>query len=113
MDPPRTERFRLFRCETSRDHDTARVRPIGDLDLGTVPVLSAEVEGLRADGMRRLILDLSDLAFMDSSGLRWILECDAESRQDGFSLAVVPGPPEVQPVFELTQTHSRLSFIDP
>jgi anti-anti-sigma factor len=102
-----------FRCEISREADAARIRPRGELDLNTAPRLGAALDALRAEGFRRLILDLSELDFMDSSGLRCILEYDAEGRQDGFSLALVPGSPTIQHVFEVTQTLSLLSFIDP
>jgi anti-sigma B factor antagonist len=102
-----------FRCDISREHDTARVRPRGELDIDTAPLLGVEFDELRAEGFRRLILDLRALDFMDSSGLRWILEYDAEGREAGFSLAVIQGSPTIRRVFELTQTISRLSFIDP
>jgi anti-sigma B factor antagonist len=109
----RTDHVEPFRCEISRERDTARIRPLGELDIDTAPLLGAELDVLRAEGFRRLILDLRALDFLDSSGLRCILEYDAEGRQDGFSLALVQGSPTVQRVFELTQTLSRLSFIDP
>jgi anti-sigma B factor antagonist len=60
-----------------------------------------------------LILDLSGLEFMDSTGLRCILTCDAEARRDPFTIALIPGPPAVQRVFELTNTRTHLPFIDP
>jgi anti-anti-sigma factor len=113
MQRPPSEPVEPFRCDISREHDAARIRPVGDLDLDTAPRLIAGLDALRAEGFRRLILDLRDLSFMDSSGLRCILEYHAEGRRDGFSLALVPGSPRVQRVFELTQTLSRLSFIDP
>ena len=112
MHSPPTEGVALFHCDTSRDHDTARVQALGELDLETVPSLQAEVDALRAVGVRRIILDLSDLDFIDSTGLRCILQYDAEARQDGFRLDLVPGSPAIQRVFELTDTLSRLSFID-
>ena len=113
MQPPPSRRADPLRCDVRRDDDAARVRLLGDLDVATASILSAEIDRLRAGGVRRMILDLSNLGFMDSSGLRCILEYDAEARQDGFSLDLVPAPPVVQRVFELTRTHSRLSFIEP
>jgi anti-anti-sigma factor len=74
-------------------------------------LLEAQIGELRAAGFRRLILDLSQLDFMDSTGLRLILRWDAEARQDGFSIGLVPGPPAVQRVFELTGTANALPFI--
>jgi anti-anti-sigma factor len=102
-----------LRCDVSRERDTASVRTVGELDIATVPVLSAQVAALREADCRRVIVDLSDLAFIDSSGLRFLLECSAEARQDGFTLAVLPGPPAVQRLFALTDTTDDLPFIDP
>ena len=78
-----------------------------------MPLLQAEPAALRHAGGRHLILDLSRLEFIDSTGLRCILECDAEARRDGFTIALIPGPPAVQRVFELTDTRAHLPFIDP
>jgi len=99
-------------CEIVRDGHAVSVRVSGELDLATVPILEAELAALRQAGFRRLILDLSELGFMDSTGLRCILARDAEARQDGFSFALVAGPRAVQRVFELTGTAARLTFVD-
>jgi anti-anti-sigma factor len=101
-----------FRCDVSPEREAVRVRALGALDLATVPILEAEVAQLRDAGFRRLVLDLSGLGFMDSSGLRFIIELDADARRDGFSIALVAGPPAVQRVFELTGTTAQLPFID-
>ena len=101
-----------FDCEIVRERDAGRIRISGALDLATVPILEAELTALRQAGVRRLILDLRGLGFMDSTGLRCILVRDAEARQDGFSFALVAGPRAVQRVFELTGTAARLTFID-
>jgi anti-anti-sigma factor len=102
-----------FRCETSHDHDSARILASGELDVATVPILSAEIDAVRKAGFRHLILDLSTLDFIDSTGLRLILDCDCEARRDGFTIALIPGPPAVERVFELTNTRAHLPFIDP
>jgi anti-sigma B factor antagonist len=107
-----TQEFESFRCDVSRERDTAQVRPIGELDLATVPMLSAQVAELLKADCRYLIFDLSELEFIDSSGLRFLLECYAESRNDGFAMALRPGPPAVQQVFELTDTRRHLPFLD-
>jgi anti-anti-sigma factor len=56
---------------------------------------------------------LSRLEFIDSTGLRCILECEAEARRDGFTIALIPGPQAVERVFKLTNTRAHLPFIDP
>jgi anti-sigma B factor antagonist len=104
-EPATGQCFRAFRLPA------ARVRPMGELDLATVPVLVAELAGLRHAGVRVVILDLSALDFIDSSGLRCILEYDAEARRNGCSIALVRGPDAVQRVFRITDTEARLPFI--
>ena len=101
-----------FGCEITREQDSATVRAVGALDLATVPILETHVAELRTAGVRRMILDLRGLYFMDSSGLRCILDCDAQARQDGFTIALIQGPRAVQRVFELTGTTAQLPFID-
>jgi anti-anti-sigma factor len=115
--PPPLDRWptdaEQLRCEVSRAGDVAELRLFGALDLATVPTVDARIAELREAGMRRVLLDLSSLEFMDSSGLRCILRLDGEARQDGFSLSLVPGPAAVQRVFEITRTTERLPFISP
>ncbi len=53
------------------DPRTVRVRVAGELDLATSAALERELDGLVADGSRTsIVLDLRDLAFLDSTGLR-------------------------------------------
>lgn len=61
---------------------------------------------------RRIVLDLSNLDFIDSSGIRLILAADARSRMDGDRLRLVRGRQSVHRVFELTGVAERLRFVD-
>jgi anti-sigma B factor antagonist len=99
-------------CEITRERETASIRALGSLDVATVPILEAHIADLLTDGVRRVILDLSGLYFMDSTGLRCILDCDTQARQNGFSITLIPGPPAVQRVFDVTGTRTQLPFID-
>jgi anti-sigma B factor antagonist len=102
-----------FRCKVSRADATARVRVLGDLDMAGAPVLEAEITALCTAGTRSIVLDLTGLRFIDSTGLRCILECVATSERHGFSIALIPGPHAVHRVFELTNTHAFLPFVAP
>jgi anti-anti-sigma factor len=50
------------------------------------------------------------LTFIDSTGLRLVLEWDSVARRDGLRLRLRPGPPAVQRVFEVTGVIERLPF---
>jgi anti-anti-sigma factor len=96
-----------------RDGQGARVRAIGELDTAAVPALAKEIAQVRDAGYRHVVIDLSELSFLDSSGLRFLLDCYTKSRQDGHTIALLPGPPSVQRVFELTRTTEHLPFMQP
>jgi len=89
-----------------------RVSPVGELDLATVPTLDACLVELREAGFRELIVDLGRLEFIDSTGLRLLLQYDAEARQDGFHFCLTRGPRAVQRVFELSGADGLLTFTD-
>lgn len=92
------------------DGASARVTLRGELDLANVD--AAEEALLAAEQINRdvVLLDLSALTFIDSSGLRFVLRADRRSRENGRRLRLVPGPPEVQRVFRLTGMEERLPF---
>lgn len=82
----------------------------GELDLPVVPLIrGALARALREPG-ERLIIDLSALTFIDSSGLYVLLHADKGCRDAGRMLTIRPGPPNVQKVFELTNTIDCLPF---
>ena len=99
-----------FRCEVVPEEDGVRVRAFGSLDMATTPELDAKLTELCAANHRVLIVDLGTLDFMDSSGLRLLLSWNTYARRDGLSVELVPGPPTVQRVFEVTGTRGVFTF---
>jgi anti-anti-sigma factor len=75
-------------------------------------VIDTHLSELTASGFKQVTLDLRAVSFLDSTGLRVILEWDARSRADGFAFSLVAGPPAVQRLFDLTDTTTRLAFVD-
>jgi anti-anti-sigma factor len=57
-----------------------------------------------------VILDLSELTFIDSSGLHVIVTAHARLADAGRRLTLVPGCHQVQRIFELTGIEDRLEF---
>src|SRR3954465_5642370 len=87
------------------------VRPLGELDLGTVAGLGA-AGAARPDTCPRLVLDLSGLTFFDTSGMRLVVETLQDAERSGISLALVRGTEDVQRLFALAGMHDRLPFVD-
>jgi anti-anti-sigma factor len=87
-----------------------RVRLTGELDLATAGQAEAAVAEARSHGAGPLELDLSELTFVDSSGLRLIMQIDSACRADGCALSIVPGPRGVQRVFDVAGVLGILPF---
>ncbi len=87
---------------------TVVVTPSGELDLSTEPVLRSVIEGLGA--YDALVLDLSELGFVDSTGLSLAIREHLRASLEGFRLVLVHGPEDVQRVFALTGLDSFLPF---
>jgi anti-sigma B factor antagonist len=99
--------------ETTRDGTVAVIAATGELDLSGAAALEAEIESLTADpGIGTVVLDLSGLEFMDSSGLRTIVLADMRAREAGRRFALVRGPETVHRVYEITRMSDRLDFVD-
>ena len=88
------------------------VEAIGELDLHSADVLEREVAGLRADGHDRVVVDLRGVEFIDSTGLRLLIGLHRSAQREGRSLSLIPGPPPVQRIFELTATHALFHWRD-
>jgi anti-anti-sigma factor len=97
---------------THPDSEVAIVTPRGELDLSGAAVLEPELERLVDEpGLTTLVLDLSRLDFMDSSGLRLVVVASTRAREAGRRFVLVRGDEQVHRVFEITRMAERLEFI--
>jgi anti-sigma B factor antagonist len=111
-EPVSNEELEPFRIEVEPSRDVVRVVPVGELDLASTDKLRQEIDRLHEAGFNHLVLDLRRLRFMDSTGLKLVLEVDAGSRADGWDFSLVRGPEPVQRLFEVTNLTHRLTFVD-
>ncbi len=82
------------------------LRPSGELDIGTAPKLERALLEDRVAG-DRIVLDLADLEFIDSTGLRVIVQAAAAAEQGRWELRLRHGPPAVRRVFEISGVARR------
>lgn len=97
---------------SERNDDGQVIALAGELDLDGAGRVCEALQRAEAAKVRRIVLDLSALEFIDSNGIRLILEADARARTDGGRLELIRGPRPVHRVFELTGTSERLPFVD-
>jgi anti-sigma B factor antagonist len=95
---------------SEREGDTYVIALTGELDLATADAFERVLLRAEATDARSIVVDLSGLSFMDSTGIRLMLSADARSRADGHRLTLLRGPAAVQRVFELTATTDLLPF---
>ena len=88
VEPARAELSIEARAMDDRTVLTVR----GELDLYTAPALRDRVLAAAAEGQHRLVIDLSGVPFMDSSGLGVIVACLKRLRESGGDLALVTAP---------------------
>ncbi len=84
----------------------------GELDLANADRLERELTRVEATDAQSIVVDLSGLSFIDSSGVRLLVNAHARSRSDGGRLALLRGPQAVQRIFELTGIRDVLPFAD-
>jgi anti-sigma B factor antagonist len=88
------------------------VRLKGEFDLAGVPAFEAELDRDPGPHEGTVVLDMSHVTFLDSSGLRAVLMADRKVRADGRRCIVVRGPERVARVLELTGVDDRLELVD-
>jgi anti-anti-sigma factor len=92
--------------ETARDGDGVVISLSGELDLATADDLGRLIRDVEESDISRIVIDLSELSFVDSSGLQALLH--ARSRGDG-RISFLPSKHEaVTRVLALTQTDELL-----
>jgi anti-sigma B factor antagonist len=94
-----------------RDGDAHIVELLGELDIAGAPSLEEELLCVEASDAPSIIIDLSSLEFIDSTGIRLLL-MSADRCADDERLTILRGPKQVHRVFEITDLVSRLPFAD-
>jgi anti-sigma B factor antagonist len=84
----------------------------GEADLLGAPKIEAALKDASAGEPGLIVIDLRNLTFIDSSGLQALLTGHAHCRARGHELRIVPGPENVQRLFELTGMNEALPFTD-
>jgi anti-anti-sigma factor len=95
------------------DGRVGTVRPRGEIDLATAPVVDQQAQALWAEGAEQLVLDLSAVTFFDSSGLRLLIRLQTAAHEHPRrALLIERCSPPVRRVLELTRLDSRFTFAD-
>jgi anti-sigma B factor antagonist len=93
------------------EQETAVLTLSGELDLANAPLLDRALEEPDVVGAPNLVVDLQELRFLDSSGLRAILRAQrvADGRGQGF--AITEGSGQVQRLLSITHASEQLRVL--
>ena len=100
---------RAFHVETRTDEHGGVITPVGEFDSSALGPFEDALTELMEDE-RPIVIDLSRLTFIDSSGLWAITLTQRICRRRGLGLLIRPGPERVQSVFEVTGLADLLPF---
>ena len=101
---------RAFSISVVPDRSEVAVVPDGELDLASASALTDAVRELRDAGFDRIVIDLREIEFIDSTGLGVLLSLRNDAKRDGHALMLVPGPRAVQRIFDLTATRGLFDW---
>jgi anti-anti-sigma factor len=101
-------RFALH--EQPVDDETTVVTVRGEIHVSTAPEFSRLLAGSIAEGRTRLVLDLTDVAFIDSTGLSVLLNTLRRVTRAGGAMAIVATNPTVLRLFEITKLDTTFAI---
>jgi stage II sporulation protein AA (anti-sigma F factor antagonist) len=96
---------------SARDGDTHVIELAGELDLATAAEVERELRRVQLSDARVIAVDLRKLTFIESTGVRLIVEAQRMSRASN-RLVFVRGTRAVQRPFEICDVLHRLPFVD-
>jgi anti-sigma B factor antagonist len=102
-----------FRVEVDRGQSAVKLRIVGEIDIARIKQLEQSRDGVLAGSPSTLVIDLSKVGFLDSSGLKFLLQTNERVQGLGCELQIVRPAESVMKVFTLTGADQRLPFVDP
>ncbi|MBJ7354542.1 MAG: STAS domain-containing protein [Thermoleophilaceae bacterium] len=105
------EREGQFQVSVTTDAGSHRVALSGELDIATADQLTESLEGVRPASGDRMVIDLSAVSFMDSTGLRVLITANRDATAAGYSLVIVTGESPAKRVLELTRMDEHMQVV--
>lgn len=91
-----------FHVEVKPDSDRVLVCPAGEVDLATADTLEREIVELVQNGFDRVVIDLRAITFIDSTGIRALLNAHHQARDSGAAVSIILGGPATRLPLDLT-----------
>jgi anti-sigma B factor antagonist len=86
--------------------------PTSDIDMSRSPELRSSIKGELKPGIDRMIIDLSEVQYMDSSGLATLVEAMRLAKKDSITLHLASMTEKVRAIFEIARLDAFFSIKD-
>jgi anti-anti-sigma factor len=93
-----------FTVRIESRNGVARIALSGELNIATVSTLTDRLALVEQDGVGTIMLDLRDLAFVDSTGLHAFLQARDRAKANGHQFLMVGASPFARRLFEVSGT---------
>jgi anti-sigma B factor antagonist len=101
----------LLDLET-RVHGTTRtVAAAGELDFAVCERFQTAVDAAVAAGPQTVVVDLSSLTFIDSSGLHALVRAHGHAKARDVALVIIPAPAALHAAFRASGLGTALPFV--
>jgi anti-sigma B factor antagonist len=101
-----------LRISEERDGERLTIAVEGELDIASAPDLDAALQRAEDSDAVQIILDLSMIRFIDSTGLGALLVAGRRSTEDGSRLGMRLGSGEVARMMKLTAIDQTVTIVD-
>jgi anti-sigma B factor antagonist len=101
-----------FEIHSELDDGDARLVVAGELDLATAPRVAEAVDGALGRGARRVVIDLTRLTFLDSSGLRMFIVLSDRAAAEDWTLGLLRPAEPSRSVFRITGAGENPPFLE-
>jgi anti-anti-sigma factor len=94
----------------TREDNKAVIRPAGDsIVAASIPELRSKMRGIVDEGVREMVVDLTDVQMVDSSGIGLLISAYNSLRKVGGRLAVIHASADILELFRSMRMHQHFS----
>lgn len=101
-----------LKVDTRSEGDLAVLTVSGEVDVFTAPDLDRAIAAQLAEGRTRLVIDLSSVSFLDSTGLGVLVKGLKGAREAGGSLTLVITSDRIRRIFDITGLDAAMPIFD-
>ena len=98
--------------EVEEEEGVTIVKPAGEIDLGRSPALRVKLGEVIGRNSPRVIVDLSQVSYMDSSGVATLVEALQQCRAGNQTLVLCSMQPRVHSIFEIARLDMVFKIVE-